>query len=204
MQARRKHAVISLLLEGNWLPITNVLVNQVGKYRYQLYSPHENVHLHIVIDVLLVSRTKVISVHCPIWIENATDLVLQAHLHVPTSLLAVLPDPESAQGASALRIDSASRLSGQPSGVHAAPLLGVGSGGGTAAGADASAAGFQGHGAGRRSILQPLKPGSGRFLPLPAMLDGLLYLTPLGAPRRCKCHRRHLAVCPCPLSRFDS
>jgi hypothetical protein len=222
MQARRKQAVICLLLEGNWLPITNVLVNQVGKYRYQLYSPHENTSIHLVIDILLVSRTKVISVHSPVWIENTTDLTLEACLHVPTSLLALMPDDDDEVGARGTAGDHGGGGTGGTSASTGSPVSRVGSGEGrggggskglqgarsrgrstsdlqahampsideAARGAQRSAGGVGGIG-GERSVagggdrvLQPLRPGSGRYLPLAAMLDGVLTLTPQGAQSR--------------------
>ena len=83
----RKHQVIHLLLEGNWLPLHNVLVNQVGKYRYKLENPHTNHHVDIIVEIILAGRTKVISIHSPIWIANNTTLPLRLRLHVPTSTL---------------------------------------------------------------------------------------------------------------------
>lgn len=83
----REHSVISLLFEGNWLPLHDVLVNQVGKYRYQLYNPHENHQVSLIVDIILVGRTKVISVHSSIWLANSTSLPLHLRLHIPASSL---------------------------------------------------------------------------------------------------------------------
>lgn len=84
-------AVISLLAEGNWLPVSNVVVGQVGKYRYSLYSPHDNATVYIVADIQLVGRTKVVSLHSSVWLENGTDVPFKLRLHVPPSLLVVAP-----------------------------------------------------------------------------------------------------------------
>lgn len=92
MQARKKLAVISLLVEGNWLPISNLVVGQVGQYRYSLYSPHDNASVSIVVDIQLVGRTKVVSLHSCVWLENATDVAIKLRLHVPPSLLVVAPE----------------------------------------------------------------------------------------------------------------
>ena len=188
VQARRQQAAISILLEGNWLPIANVLVNQVGKYRYQLYSPHENATVHIVVDILLVSRTKVISIHSPVWIENSTDLHLRARLHVPTSLLAVMPAMQSEAGHMDSRSQSSSAQSlvaGNSGGIALSNVQGgmpV-----IAEGTQQQSSGIDKHGpAGSSSrALRPLAPGAGRYLPLAAMLDGVLSLTPRGALTVC-------------------
>lgn len=92
MQARKSLAVISLLVEGNWLPISNLVVGQVGRYRYSLYSPHDNATVSIVVDIQLVGRTKVVSLHSCVWLENATDVAIKLRLHVPPSLLVVAPE----------------------------------------------------------------------------------------------------------------
>jgi uncharacterized membrane protein YgcG len=92
LQARKKLAVISLLVEGNWLPISHLLVGQVGQYRYSLYSPHTNATVSIVVGIQLVGRTKVVSLHSSVWLENATDVAIKLRLHVPPSLLVVAPE----------------------------------------------------------------------------------------------------------------
>ena len=103
VQARRPHAAINLLVEGNWLPISNVLVNQVGKFRYPLYAPHENTQLNVLVDIQLISRTKVISVHSPVWLENRTARPLTVWLRVPPNLLAAPPPAAAAPAAGGAR-----------------------------------------------------------------------------------------------------
>jgi hypothetical protein len=154
--------VISILLEGNWLPLPNVLVNHVGKYRYRLCSPDDNAFIYLVVDVVLVSRTKVVSIHSPVWLENATDMQLGIQLHVPTSLLAFVPEgcsrrpADRADDQAPAFSESCSSMSG--SSGHESTRPGRGSG----------------------HVLRPLAAGCGRYLPLAAMLDGVLSLTPSG------------------------
>jgi hypothetical protein len=158
VQVQRKQFVISLLLEGNWLPLPSVLVNQVGKYRYNLSSPHDNARVHLIVDVALVSRTKVISIHSPVWLENSTDMELKLQLHVPTSLLTFRREADRGDDRGVLPSES-SASSSEPN--------------------------VDENGRPRRDggyLLRPLPAGRGRYLPLSAMLEGVLSLTPSGLP----------------------
>lgn len=62
-------------------------MNLVGKYRYHVDSAAERGHLPVVVDIILVGRTKIITLHSGIWLKNATDCRLSIRLHVPISTL---------------------------------------------------------------------------------------------------------------------
>ena len=59
----------------------------VGKYRYYMDSAEERGHLPIIVDIILVGRTKIITLHSGVWLKNATDRRLAIRLHVPISSL---------------------------------------------------------------------------------------------------------------------
>lgn len=192
VQARRMHSVISLLVEGNWLPITNVIVSHVGKYRYAMFSPHQSATVHVIVDVMLVGRTKVISIHSSVWLENSTDLPLCVRLHVPPSLLAVTPTvapppQQSARTASGVfhpgRSTSfsalsraASRTQGDVFGKRAAE------GESRRLRRDSDRFGRSAEpGSTPDVMLRVLRPGQGQYLPLAAILQGSLSFTAQGA-----------------------
>jgi len=62
-----------LQFEGNWSPLLEVNVSLVGKYRYMLQAPLHNIEVPVIVDIVLVGRTKVISVHSPYWVHNRSD-----------------------------------------------------------------------------------------------------------------------------------
>ena len=90
---------LNLQFEGNWSPLLQVNVSLVGKYKvcirlslvsllvclltwfflfllffqYMLEAPLHNVEVPVIVDIVLVGRTKVISVHSPYWIFNRSD-----------------------------------------------------------------------------------------------------------------------------------
>lgn len=186
------HSVISLLVEGNWLPITNVIVSHVGKYRYAMFSPHQSATVHVIVDVMLVGRTKVISIHSSVWLENSTDLPLCVRLHVPPSLLAVTPTvapppQQSARAASgafhpgrstsfSALPRSASRTQGDVLGKRAAE------GESRRSGRDSDRFGRSAEpGSTPDVMLRVLRPGQGQHLPLAAILQGSLSFTAQGA-----------------------
>ena len=46
--------------EGNWTPVTEIVVDKVGKYAYVIGSPHDAAATPVVMDVVLDVRTKVL------------------------------------------------------------------------------------------------------------------------------------------------
>ena len=54
-------------------------VNVVGKYRYRMTSPADSTWVPLIIDIILVGRTKIITLHSGIWLENAIDRRAAAH-----------------------------------------------------------------------------------------------------------------------------
>lgn len=83
----RISSVIDLHFEGNWMPIRDVAVNVVGKYRYSMISPADNTFVPLVVDIILVGRTKIITLHSGIWVENSIGRPVSLRLHVPTTPL---------------------------------------------------------------------------------------------------------------------
>jgi hypothetical protein len=51
----------------------DVAVNVIGKYRYHMTSPADSTWVPLIIDIILVGRTKIITLHSGIWLENAID-----------------------------------------------------------------------------------------------------------------------------------
>lgn len=45
--------------EGNWTPVTDIVVDKVGKYAYVIGSIHDTAATPVVMDVILDVRTKV-------------------------------------------------------------------------------------------------------------------------------------------------
>ena len=83
----RLGSVINFHFEGNWMPIHDVPINVVGKYKYSMLSPADNTSVPVLVDVILVGRTKIITVHSGIWIENSIEIPISFRLHVPTTSL---------------------------------------------------------------------------------------------------------------------
>ena len=48
----------------------------VGKYRYFMVSPAEAVKVPVIVDIILVGRTKIITLHSCVWLENQTAMLL--------------------------------------------------------------------------------------------------------------------------------
>ena len=69
------------------LAAQDVSVNVVGKYRYYVDSAVELGHIPIIVDIILVGRTKIITLHSGVWLKNATDRRIAFRLHVPISSL---------------------------------------------------------------------------------------------------------------------
>ncbi|GLC63393.1 hypothetical protein PLESTF_000031500 [Pleodorina starrii] len=85
---RLQAQVIVLNFEGAWMPISDVSVDVVGKYCYDLHSPTDDRHAPVVVDVALVGRTKILKIHSALYVQNNTSLRLSFRLHFPSVLLA--------------------------------------------------------------------------------------------------------------------
>lgn len=59
----------------------------VGKYCYHMHSPAEHQTLPVIVDIILVGRTKIITLHSSIWLINSTDRHVAFRLHVPITPL---------------------------------------------------------------------------------------------------------------------
>jgi hypothetical protein len=57
-------------------------VDVVGKYRYEAREPLGGPSLPLLLDVLLVGRTKMLRLHSCLWLENATSLRLEPCLQL--------------------------------------------------------------------------------------------------------------------------
>jgi hypothetical protein len=57
----------------------------VGKYRYAARDPTGAAPLPVLVDVLLVGRTKILKLHGPLWASNATRLKLGLTLVMPAA-----------------------------------------------------------------------------------------------------------------------
>ena len=68
-----QYECLNLQFEGNWSPMLHVNVSLVGKYKYMLQAPLHNIEVPVIVDIVLVGRTKVISVHSPYWVYNRSD-----------------------------------------------------------------------------------------------------------------------------------
>eukprot|EP00963_Diacronema_lutheri_P009370 scaffold840_cov344-Pavlova_lutheri.AAC.87 len=67
---------ISIRFEGNWLPVKNIVVSHVSRQLLYLEAPGKNASLPFVIEVAVVGRTKIISIHSCLWLQNRTDRTL--------------------------------------------------------------------------------------------------------------------------------
>ena len=74
--------------------LQDVAVSVVGKYRYTLSAPREQRALPLLVDIILVGRTKIITLHSAVWLDNATDRPLSFRLHVPLTPLTAPPPPQ--------------------------------------------------------------------------------------------------------------
>lgn len=148
--AKRLASVINLHFEGNWMPILDVAINVVGKYKYTMISPADNTTVPVIIDIILVGRTKIITLHSGIWVENCIDRSIKLRLHVPiTSLVPPSgPGPLDVYGRSknGQRKHRRVKISSKDGDI----------------------------------IIGPIDPGCGCYLPLTSALDGLLFLQPEG------------------------
>lgn len=67
--------------------LQDVAVSVVGKYCYHMHSPAEHQTLPVIVDIILVGRTKIITLHSSIWLINSTDRHVAFRLHVPITPL---------------------------------------------------------------------------------------------------------------------
>lgn len=72
---------ICMQFEGNWTPVTDIVVDKVGKYAYVIGSPHDAAATPVVMDVVLDVRTKVqMHILCspyPFWSDCIAQKTLQ-------------------------------------------------------------------------------------------------------------------------------
>ena len=59
LQVQVMARTICMQFEGNWTPVTDIVVDKVGKYAYVIGSPHDAAATPVVMDVVLDVRTKV-------------------------------------------------------------------------------------------------------------------------------------------------
>jgi hypothetical protein len=57
-------------------------VDVVGKYRYEARDPQGGLSLPVVVDVLLVGRTKMLKLHSALWVQNNTGIKMGIRLQV--------------------------------------------------------------------------------------------------------------------------
>lgn len=63
----------------------NVCVKEVGKFRHRLISPADQAFTYVIVDVILVGRTKIITLHSGLWLTNRTQHTVGFRLHLPIS-----------------------------------------------------------------------------------------------------------------------
>lgn len=74
-------------INGFGRSVQDVAVSVVGKYCYHMHSPAEHQTLPLIVDIILVGRTKIITLHSSIWLTNNTDRHVAFRLHVPITPL---------------------------------------------------------------------------------------------------------------------
>lgn len=74
-------------IDGFGRSVQDVAVSVVGKYCYHMHSPAEHQTLPLIVDIILVGRTKIITLHSSIWLTNNTDRHVAFRLHVPITPL---------------------------------------------------------------------------------------------------------------------
>jgi hypothetical protein len=60
-----------------WPACKPAAVDVVGKYRYEAREPLGGPSLPLLLDVLLVGRTKMLRLHSCLWLENNTGMRLE-------------------------------------------------------------------------------------------------------------------------------
>ena len=95
----------------------------VGKYRYFMHSPAEHDSVPVIVDIILVGRTKIITLHSSVWLENLTDRRVAFRLHVPiTPLVAPVAVRAGTERQAELKSDSLLGPLPPGEGVPANPL----------------------------------------------------------------------------------
>ena len=151
---QRLGSVINLHFEGNWMPILDVAINVVGKYKYTMLSPADNTTVPVLVDIILVGRTKIITMHSGIWVENGIDRPITLRLHIPiTSLVPPSGTTSLLDGKASAYSRTKSRYPRSTVRIHTRD---------------------------GDIIIGPIEPGCGCYLPLMAALDGLLFIQPDG------------------------
>ena len=79
--------------------LQDVAVSVVGKYKYTMVSPREHATVPVIVDIILVGRTKIITLHSALWLHNETDRRVAFRLHVPITPLTA-PQSEAARNSS--------------------------------------------------------------------------------------------------------
>jgi hypothetical protein len=74
--------VVSLQFEGDWMPVNDVIINNVGCYQYSLHSPFENLNIPVHVDVSLEGRVKNIILHSPLKLRNSTDRHIAGYVYM--------------------------------------------------------------------------------------------------------------------------
>ena len=74
---------INMQFEGNWTPVSDIIVDKVGKYAYIIGSPQDTAITPIVMDVTLDVRTKVRGSALLLWYKQSCCLFLSAQVRVP-------------------------------------------------------------------------------------------------------------------------
>ncbi|CAG9462005.1 unnamed protein product [Pedinophyceae sp. YPF-701] len=74
---------ISMQVEGQLNPLTNVVVDKVGTFAYEFDAgTRSDEHMPVVVDVKLEDRTKMLSVHGPFCLLNETNTDLEFRVHL--------------------------------------------------------------------------------------------------------------------------
>ena len=197
---KSSHSVV-LWFEGCWTPI-EIVIDRVGKTKYDILSPTEtskakgrknlitqssNIEeknkstqkhadddglqnmllMHVVVDVVLFSRNKVIHIHSSLWLQNLTKFVLSYKLYMPKTPIALKRKSGMVAPHNYKKYKSASKsyqLSDQKKRSTVKSAYDY----------------YEKYAADDEVSMSTfyitLESGQGMFLPLYAMLDGLLYV----------------------------
>lgn len=78
---------ICMQFEGNWAPVTDIVVDKVGKYAYSIGSAHDTAITPVVMDVSLDIRTKASPAHLPACTRFSLDTMKVSELSLVEVLL---------------------------------------------------------------------------------------------------------------------
>eukprot|EP00850_Spirogloea_muscicola_P001736 SM000006S19501 [mRNA] locus=s6:1093208:1119415:+ [translate_table: standard] len=76
---------ICLQPQKGWAPVSDVVVDKVGKYVMELQSPQGGANVPLVVDVILEERTKKVVVHSTLQLTNCSTHSLSFSLNLPSS-----------------------------------------------------------------------------------------------------------------------